>query len=37
VRTVHFAHAARAQGRDDLVWPESCASSESHLCVGLYV
>lgn len=25
--TVHFPHAARAQGRDDLVRPEFCARS----------
>ena len=36
-RAVHFTHAARAQRRDDLVGPEFCARSQSHLCVGLYV
>src|SRR5438552_11818917 len=28
--TVHFAHAARAKGRDDLVGTEFCAGSQRH-------
>ena len=29
-RAVNFAHASRAEGRNNLVWPESSASGQCH-------
>src|SRR5271169_5861604 len=35
-RTADFSHAARAQRRLNLVWPEFRAGSQPHLCGRLY-
>ena len=30
-RAVDFTHSARAQGRDNLIWPKSCSSGDRHI------
>src|SRR5262245_43777196 len=29
-RTINLPHPARAEGRDDFVWPKSCSSGDGH-------